>query len=135
MIRPRGDEVRAEEVISSYSRSQAIEDGTLIDVTQTAKKAGFRFPVAVTQSVWGGCIEPSEAAAKAGQTVAGRLWDLLWLLRVAVGNAHGKSRLAFKVMFQNGAGVKSRQVVSLIAVCGPGDQAEPVITVMLPQDE
>jgi hypothetical protein len=135
MIRANTHPPRADGVISRYSRAQAIEDGVLIDVAQTARKAGFRFPVAVTQSVWGGCVEPNEAAAKAGQTVAGRLWDVLWLLRVAVGKAHGKGRLVFKATFQDGVGVKSRRVVSLIAVCGPGDKGEPVITVMLPEDE
>ena len=29
-------------VISSYSRKQAIEDGVLVDVTETAREAGIR---------------------------------------------------------------------------------------------
>lgn len=36
------------EPIYIYTRKQAIEDGVLIDVTETAKEAGFKVPVAVT---------------------------------------------------------------------------------------
>src|SRR4051794_4558851 len=36
------------EVIFAYTRADALADGVLIDVTDTAKEAGFRIPVAVT---------------------------------------------------------------------------------------
>ena len=36
------------DVIHRYTRAQAIEDGTLVDVTETAREAGWRFPVATT---------------------------------------------------------------------------------------
>ena len=39
-------------VISIYSRAQAIEDGILVDVSDTAREAGFTIPVAVTRTVW-----------------------------------------------------------------------------------
>ena len=39
------------EVISSYSRAQAIEDGVLVDVSTVAKEAGIKFPVAMTAAV------------------------------------------------------------------------------------
>jgi hypothetical protein len=35
-------------LIHAYSRSQAIEDGVLIDATATAREAGIRYPVALT---------------------------------------------------------------------------------------
>jgi len=34
-------------VIHTYTRAQAIEDGVLIDVSEMAREAGFRWPVAV----------------------------------------------------------------------------------------
>ena len=40
-------------VISAYSRVQAIADDVLINVTETAKEAGFIYPVAVTAELWG----------------------------------------------------------------------------------
>ena len=33
------------EVVYSYSRAQALADGVLIDVSDTAREAGFRWPV------------------------------------------------------------------------------------------
>ena len=41
-----------DDLIHSYTRQQAIEDGVLMDVSETAKEAGVRFPVALTRAVW-----------------------------------------------------------------------------------
>jgi hypothetical protein len=38
------------EVISSYSRAQAIADGVLIDVSKMAKEAGFKWATVVTDT-------------------------------------------------------------------------------------
>ena len=43
--------------ISTYTRAMAIEDGVLIDITDIAKTAGLKFPVAVTHTVWNLYIE------------------------------------------------------------------------------
>src|SRR6185437_8267129 len=40
------------EVIYSYTRAQAIADGVLVDVSETAKEAGFKYPVALTRMVF-----------------------------------------------------------------------------------
>lgn len=45
------------EVIYSYTRTQAIEDGVLVDVSETAAELGFRLPVAVTAAVWTRCVD------------------------------------------------------------------------------
>jgi hypothetical protein len=34
------------------SRADAIADGVLIDVSENAKEAGFRYPVVLTRAVW-----------------------------------------------------------------------------------
>ena len=39
-------------IFSTYSRAQAIEDGILVDVSDTAREAGFTIPVALTRTVW-----------------------------------------------------------------------------------
>lgn len=66
------------EPISTYSGKQAIEDGFLVDVSETAREAGFRWPVALTPQVW----EDVQAIPKSQrhQDVQGRLWDLLRML-------------------------------------------------------
>ena len=52
------------EVISSYTRTQAIDDGMLVDVSHMAREAGFSFPVALTRAAWSDCVEWSEADSR-----------------------------------------------------------------------
>lgn len=40
------------EVVYAYTRANALTDGELIDVFESAKMSGFRLPVAVTRNVW-----------------------------------------------------------------------------------
>lgn len=42
-------------VIYSYTRAEAIADHVLIDVSETAWEAGFKWPVALTHAVWEDC--------------------------------------------------------------------------------
>jgi hypothetical protein len=119
------------EVISSYSRAQAIEDGYLVDVSEVAKEAGIKFPVAVTRTVWEGYITPDPRSSKYGQSESGRLWDTLWMLR------HNLKRGGSEIRYQLYYIMKERQkrLVTLKAICGPGDDMEPVITIMLPEED
>ena len=45
--------------IHVYTRAQAIADGVLVDVSDTARDAGFRVPVALTSAVWADCLDSS----------------------------------------------------------------------------
>lgn len=47
-------------IIYAYTRAQALEDGFLVDVSETAKEAGFKVPVVVTCAVWKRHIEWSD---------------------------------------------------------------------------
>lgn len=127
------------DVISSYSRSQAIADGVLVPISPVlSKDAGILFPVCVTDSVWNGYIDPTcthQLSQLPGQSVEGRLWDLLWMFRCAV--RAGKDvgdRIRFSVLFQMEP-AKEPVSIDLISVCGPGDMGEPVITIMLPGED
>lgn len=121
------------EVIDTYSRAQAIEDGVLIDVSDMAKEAGFKYPVAVTAGVWAGAIEPPNNMAH-NQDEKGRLWDLLNVLRMEVRRSKpGQDRIDFFFLVQDKPGKLRRQY--LYALCGPGDNLEPVITVMMPDED
>jgi hypothetical protein len=127
----------SQEIIYSYTRAQAIEDGVLVDVSTMAREAGFLYPVAVTSALHSGYIVPDSQAAHNGNSVEGRLWDVLNVLRYEIRRASG-SLLLFKVIFttgkQNGKGCY-QQTVTLKSICGPGDNAEPVITIMLPEED
>ena len=54
------------EVIYSYTRAQAIEDGVLADASKMAREAGFRIPVAISTGVLG-YVTPTEAQKKNGR--------------------------------------------------------------------
>src|SRR5712692_8787925 len=82
------------EVISAYTRTQALEDGVLVDVSETAREAGIKFPVALTAAVWGQYVEVPEGVT--GQDEAGRLWDILWMFRCAAARFDGDT-LLFKL--------------------------------------
>ena len=130
MKRPMGTS-NGDRVLTKYTRQQALNEGLLIDVSATAQEAGIVFPVAVAQEVWGQYIKPSERAAKIGQSEQGRLWDILWMLRVAIGRAGHTDRIHFEVLVQDGPGSRFRHKAKLQALCHGGDQREPVITIKL----
>lgn len=116
------------EVISRYTRVQAIKDGVLKDVSATAREAGILYPVAVTAAVWAECIGVPEGVTC--QDEQGRLWDVVWMLRCVIQGCQGYE-LRFSVLVKN----RRRERIHLRAVCGPGDNGEPVITVMMPNED
>ena len=124
-------------VIYAYTRAQAIEDGVLIDVTETAKEAGFKLSVAITAALHGR-LTPTLADQNLGQDYDGRLWDVLWLAAFTVKLADpGMDTVTFTVALQEAEG-KSGQPhntdLRLRAVYGPGDEDEPVVTIGFPED-
>lgn len=124
-----------DDIIYTYTRKQAIEDGILIDVSNTARGMGFKFPVAITKAVWDGFITPDEISQEYGQSEAGRLWDTLWMLLNAIRNdKRGDGQeLRFKVYYlMKGDYMKD---VTLKSLCHPGDDLEPVLTIMLPRED
>ena len=120
-------------VISSYSRAQAIEDGVLVDLTPWARETGFRYPAACTASVWHGYVVPPAGTQELGQSERGRAHDLLWMLYCAIRRGADGDQLQFRVIFLQASG--EQQTVTLKSVCGPGDDGEPVLTVMLPNED
>ena len=121
------------EYVSVYTRQQAIEDGILVDVSETATEAGFRYPVAVTVSVWAEIV-PDRQATEYGQDVNGRLWDVLYMCSLAARSAKG-SQIDFSAILRDGPGPVSKYTRQYKAICGPGDNGEPVITIMKPDED
>ena len=122
------------EVIYAYTRAQAIEDGVLVDVSTVAKEAGIKFHVAMTATVWGQYVDVPEGVSCQDET--GRLWDIVWMLRCAAAKFDGDT-LFYKLYVRNHnrERLDRRDLVTLKALCGPGDDAEPVITIMLPDED
>ena len=125
------------EIISTYSRAEALADGVLVDVSATAREAGIKFPVALTRAVWSRYVEIP--AGVCGQDERGRLWDILWMFRVSAKRtavAAGEPLLyRLYVRQHNRERLDRRDLVTLKALCGPGDDAEPVLTILLPEED
>lgn len=119
------------DLVHSYTRAQAIADGALVDVSTTAREAGIRFPVAITRAAWERCV-----AVPAGvrcQDEAGRLWDVLWVLRHTT--RWGGPVEMFAVHVRNDNRDRVPPLIHLKSVVGPGDNGEPIVTVMLPEED
>lgn len=118
------------EVMHQYTRAQAIADGVLIAVTKAAKEAGFRIPVAVTTGVWAKCVAWNEDA---NQDEHGRLWDVLWLARLAARTAKERSEVDYPLRVVQASGQVEHLTLRL--AIGPGDDGEPVMTILFPGEE
>jgi hypothetical protein len=122
-------------VVHAYTRAEAIEDGVLVDVTETAREAGFRVPVALTRGVWTEAVEWDEANG-APQDEDGRLWDVLWMAWVAARGRRNDDRLTYEVFrIPNEPRATVARRIELVLHIGPGDEGEPVVTVMLPGED
>lgn len=127
------------DVIYAYTRAQALADGVLVDVSETAREAGFRWPVAMTHAAWEDCVAWSEEDSRhqVHQDEAGRLWDVLWMAFCAIrGSAAGDGQMIYSLyrVPLDGKSVKAVQT-QLKIMAGPGDDGEPVITLLLPGED
>jgi hypothetical protein len=122
------------EVIYTYTRAHAVADGFQVEVTKTAQEAGIRFPVFLTRAVYDAYVTiPPDVA---GQDEAGRLWDVVWMLRFAVRRARpGVERIPVALYVRNDN--RRPRLVKLIATCGPLDidDPQPAITVIMPDED
>lgn len=136
------------DVVYTYSREQALADGDLVDVSAAAREAGLRFPVALTSIVWRRYVQLH--GEQAGQSLAGRLWDLVWMLRCAAQTSETDTVVVqllvaipgsvplldneSRPMPSSDLTLETHRVVVLKAMVGPGDTGEPVITVAMPNN-
>ena len=121
-------------VVYAYTRSQAVADGYQVEVSKVAREAGILFPVFLTRSVYDAYVTVPHGVA--GQDEAGRLWDILHMLRFAVHKARpDQDRLHFALYVRNDN--RRPKLVKLIATCCALDidDPRPAITVMLPEEE
>jgi len=127
------------DVIYSYTRAQAIEDGVLVDAGPMAQEAGFKWPVALTSAVWEDCVAwtDHDSRKKPFQDQPGRLWDVLYMASHAIRTSKDSGdRTMFQLYRVPRDGHSTEAVlVTLKLIVGPGDQGEPVITILLPDED
>jgi hypothetical protein len=119
------------DVKEAGARARAIRDGALVDAGAAAAEAGIGHPVALSRPVWDRYVAAPDAVAHRDE--AGRLRELLWMLRVAVERAacrpdrERENPLPFS-LWVHGVG-RAPERVMLRASFGTGDDREPVITI------
>lgn len=122
-------------VVYKYTRQQAIADGVLVDVSATAREAGFTIPAYMTSEVWDLYVTVPNGVLC--QDEDGRLWDVLYMLRFAISTSRdgaGSSEIKFGVHIRNDNRHRSEPpLVMLKSVIGPTDihDPAPAITIML----
>jgi hypothetical protein len=111
-----------EDIISRYTRQQAIEDGVLADLTTLfpAESKIYRYPVACTESIWR--LIESAVDAKQGD-LKGLVGDLLWMSQ----KGHVRKLSESTFLFQVRLGRKNH---TLKVNVGAGDDLEPVVTIL-----
>ena len=133
-------------IISTYTRSQAIEDGLLVDVSQTATEAGFRWPVALSRSLW----EIVDNPPNGWEDSAGRLWDVLSMCRFAVRRSSGQA-IRFPMILTRKAKrpvtdpwskrygklqtVTLKNITLKAVISAESPTGSPCITIMLPDED
>ena len=123
------------EVIYSYTRKQAIEDGIQVKLedenAQLAKEAGYKYPVFLTSGVLG-LIEKAVDNKKYCNDFTGVLWDILYMSR-AFGKPVNDRMTKFEVII---SGTGKQRTHTMYIECGAMDfdDPEPVLTIMLPEE-
>ena len=105
------------EVISVYSRAQALDDGVLVDVTPIAKKCGFRIHTVITCGVKAALCEGKPEDFNLFETVS-------WLLLALHAEIKKADESTDTIHFKHAG-------LDLWSLVGPGDTAAPVLTIML----
>lgn len=138
------------DVVSVYTRGDAIRDGVLVptldlvpDEPDFAREAGWAVPVALTAAVANIVIPTEREARDYHQDVKGRLWDLLHMAAM-YGARRDASEVVFPCIFwlagpdRVAAGLVERAQQKRLrfkTTIGPGDEGDPVATIMLPEED
>jgi hypothetical protein len=131
------DETQSEwEIISCYTRADAIRDGELVEVTPLAAEklsvfGGFPVPVALTRALF---LIASDFDFFSGEDVKARIRTILSSALISFRlTKHSQSAfVTFPVLLTD----SQRSVVAhdLVLHCGPGDDATPVVTIGFAED-
>ena len=144
------------DILDIYTRRQAIEDGVLVQLSgpgyqgdpwipAMVAEAGFRYPVAMTTTAFCRYVSPLEGDDEKlapCQDIKGRLWDVLWMLKLAIRRGLGGEivRFCLRVVPNVPADYAKPnppkpKPVQLKCVCGPDDDGSPCLTIMLPEED
>jgi hypothetical protein len=126
------------DVISSYTREQALADGVLLTAMEgeleEVTRQHFTVPVAMTASVFG-IIKRAVENPRCTNDYRGVWHDVCWMLTQAIARLprrNSQPELLFSVII---TGAARGQQWTFKAVIAPDDQGEPCLTLMLPDED
>ncbi|MDK2915466.1 MAG: hypothetical protein PWR25_23 [Euryarchaeota archaeon] len=109
------------------TRQDAIDDGDLIEITRMGRDLGITYPLAVSARAAQSMVPFPNIPQ---ETVTENLWDTLHAFR-AKALTTTEEEFEFQVsLYQNGL----VPTLTFKAAVSPGDDGEPVITIMLPDE-
>lgn len=114
------------DLVYTYSREDALNDGVLIDITAPASKVGFHAHTAMTHGVSTEVIDGSHGDLASPDMRLERIQQMLLKALVAIRRA-GKSNDS--IVFFDAHQVQCKLMI------GPGDRGEPVFTVLLANED
>ena len=99
------------DLISSYSAEQALEDGTLTSavISRLAREFGYRIPVIMTAALFQN-LQPTEDKVPEGQSLEGRIWDMLNVAASEIARNAPDSFHAFKFSVRREDGTEDLSV-------------------------
>jgi len=122
------------EVIFTYTRQQAIEDGCQMLLTdehaEIARQAGWKYPVYLTAGVTS-LIEQAVASERHCNDYNGVLWDILWMSRF--GKDIAPDTRIFDVIITGAGRKRTHQLYMQVGATDFNDPT-PALTIMLPED-
>jgi len=119
-------------------RAEMIKNGELVDVSSYASPVGFVLPVALTRDVWNAFVEIRDNFPLMERDLRARerrLLEILLEARRAVrkaGSSDSEARFhLYRLTNKNERAAIERLAIriGLLVHCGPGDHAEPVLTI------
>ncbi len=114
------------EIIYAYTRKQALEDGVLVDLTgYKVTREYFKFPVACSSAVWA-AIDRAITDQNNCSDIEGILHDIFFM-GIMTGKSVTESEKVFAVLIQQDG---KQESFDMRLACGPGDEGEPVLTIM-----
>ena len=123
------------EAISCYTRAEAFNDGVLVDLMQgelgQVSRQHYKYRIACTLGVFT-LIRKAVEHPDWGNDYCGVLHDILTMSKSTYAQKLDRSTVLFDVRI---TGTGSKCTHSLKLVVGPGNDMEPVITIMLPDED
>ena len=119
------------------TRQQLLAEGALLDISAVAREAGLVFPTAITAGLWA-AYGDARTAGKSPRFALVLCWMLRFAARDLIPVRRFKdpfSETLFFGLFVQERATGEYRLAEVKAVCDPGDNLEPAITLLLPEED